>query len=211
VPKSITEHQKNDIVKDNKVTKKKIKELFVKMMKYKSGRFCKSLLKLWLFYYFLNTIKVHNCQINDVEFISLPQNNVNDVSDVQETDIDSEPIDSIDNINQRFNFDDDIDERKNVNLNVNNNLHDTEKTPQFSDDESLKFTEIRDYQITGEKTLYLSESPYLVRQDIEVFKNARLNVEAGVKIHFAPMVGITVHGQMKAIVSINYLFIFIST
>lgn len=174
------------------------------MPNYKYKNFYKTLLQIWLFYYFLNSIKVHRCQMNDVEFISQPRNDENDVSDEtnrknSDSDYVYEPIDTN---HPRFNFDDDIDERKNVNLNVNNNLHETENIPQAGDD-SPRFTEINERQISGEKTLLLSESPYLLRQDLEVLQNARLNVEAGVTIHFAPMVGITVHGQLKAIVSIS--------
>lgn len=173
------------------------------MPKYKFKNVYKILLQIWLFYYFLNTIKVYECQMNDVEFISQPKHNIeNDVNEVpkqQHSDSDYiyEPIDT----SHRFNFDDDIDESKNVNLNVNNNLHETESIPQ-TDNES-PISEITERQISGEKILRQSESPFLLRQDLEVLQNARLTVEPGVTVHFAPLVGITVYGQLKANVSIN--------
>lgn len=187
------------------------------MPKYKFKNFYKTLLQIWLFYYFLNTIKVHKCQqLNDVEFINQPRNHeVNhephheenheiDVSELPKQHSDSdymyEPIDT----SHRFNFDDDIDESKNVNLNVNNNIHETEVVPQSSDESPSKLSEITERQISGEKILRLSESPYLLRQDLEVLQNARLTIEPGVTVHFAPLVGITVLGQLKAIVSIFF-------
>jgi hypothetical protein len=171
------------------------------MPNYKYKNFYKTLLQIWLFYCFLsNTF----CQINDVEFISHTQNYENDVGDVpnrmsdSDSDYNYEPIEP----NHQFNFDNDIDEHKNVNLNINNNLHDIEILPQPGDDSSARFTEITEQEISGEKSLDLSESPYLLRQDLEVLQNGRLNIAPGVTIHFAPMVGITVYGQLKAIVSI---------
>lgn len=139
--------------------------------------------------------------MNDVELISQPKLDKNDVSDLPRRHSDSdylyEPIDT----NHQFSFDeDDIDERKNVNLNVNNNLHETENVPQ-TDVDSQQFTEINELQVTGEKTLRLSESPYLLRQDLEIQPNAKLFIQPGVQIHFAPMIGITIYGQIKAIVS----------
>ena len=175
------------------------------MPKYKLRNVYKTLLQIWLFYYFLNTIKVYKCQVNDVEFINQPRNNENDVSDVpkQQIDVDYgyEPIDT----SHRFNFDDDIDESKNVNLNVNNNLHETETIQKTGDESPSQLSEITERQISGEKTLRLSESPYLLRQDLDILTNARLTIEPGVTVHFAPLVGITVYGQLKAIVSITHV------
>lgn len=180
------------------------------MPKYKFKKVFKTLLQIWLFYYFLNTIKVYKCQLNDVEFISQQRNNnnvhiENDVSEIpkqySDSDLMYEPIDP----SHRFNFDDDIDESKNVNLNVNNNLHETEIIPQANNESPSSLSEITEPQITGEKVLRLSESPYLLRQDLEVLPNARLTIEPGVTVHFAPLVGITVYGQLKAIVSITHV------
>lgn len=193
------------------------------MPKYKLKNIYKTLLQIWLFYYFLNTIRVHKCQMNDVEFITQPNHdidnndnnsnsnissysNVNDENDVSEhinsdSDYMYEPID----VNHRFTIDNEFDEKKNINLNVNNNIHEVDIVPSTKDDESLsKFTEIQERQITGQKTLHASESPYLLRQDLEVMENAVLTIKPGVTIHFAPMVGITVHGQLTAIVSTFY-------
>jgi hypothetical protein len=175
------------------------------MPKYKFKNVYKILLQIWLFYYFLNTIKVHECQMNDVEFITQPkqhhniENDVGEVPKQQHSDSDYvyEPIDT----SHRFNFDDDIDESKNVNLNVNNNLHETETVPQTDHESPL--SEITERQISGEKILRQSESPYLLRQDLEVLQSARLTIEPGVTIHFAPLVGITVYGQLRANVSMS--------
>lgn len=175
------------------------------MPKYKNFKnLKKTLLQIWLFYYFLNTIKVYKCQLNDVEFINThPENNVSDLSKPHsDSDYIYEPIEP----SHHFNFDDEIDESKNVNLNVNNNLYETETVPQPGSDSQPQFSEITERQISGEKTLRLSESPYLLRQDLEVLKNARLMIEPGVTVQFAPLVGITVYGQLKAIVS-NFLFV----
>lgn len=176
----------------------------IKMPKYKLRNVYKTLLQIWLFYYFLNTLKVYKCQqLEDVEFISATKNVENDVSDVNRGISDSEfiyePVETIKN--DYNNFDDEIEDRNKVNLNVNNNLHDGEALSEAGEAPS-RFTEINEQEISGEKILYASESPFLLRQDLEVQRNAKLIVEPGVTVHFAPMVGITVHGQIKAIVSI---------
>lgn len=175
------------------------------MPKYKLRNVYKTLLQIWLFYYFLNTLKVHECQqLEDVEFIPAAKNVENDVSDVNRGISDSEliyePVETIQN--DYNNFGDEIDDRHKVNLNVNNNLHDSEVLPGAGEVPS-RFTEINEQEISGEKVLHASESPFLLRQDLDVQRNAKLIVEPGVTIHFAPMVGITVYGQLKAIVSIQ--------
>ncbi|XP_035780255.1 protein bark beetle-like isoform X1 [Anopheles albimanus] len=63
---------------------------------------------------------------------------------------------------------------------------------------SAKYTEIVGDVVLGEKVLRASESPYSLRTDLEVERRARLIIEAGVTIHFAPMVGITVRGSIVA-------------
>jgi hypothetical protein len=143
--------------------------------------------------------------LNDVEFINThTENNVSDLpKQHSDSDYVYEPIEP----SHRFNFDDEIDESKNVNLNVNNNLYETETVPQTDGDSQPQFSEITERQISGEKTLRLSESPFLLRQDLEVLQNARLMIEAGVTVQFAPLVGITVFGQLKAIVSNFSLFL----
>lgn len=139
--------------------------------------------------------------MDDVEFISSSKNEENDVSDfnraMSENEFAYEPVEE--NKHEYHNFEE-IDDRKHVNLNVNNNLHESEVVPNAGG-VPTRFTEINEQEISGEKTLYLSDSPFLLRQDLEVQRSAKLIVEPGVTIHFAPMVGITVYGQLKAIVS----------
>lgn len=65
-------------------------------------------------------------------------------------------------------------------------------------------TEITEQVITGEKVLRIGESPYQLRMDLVVERGAKLMVEPGVVVYFAPMVGITVKGVVKAIVSRFY-------
>lgn len=178
-----------------------------KMPKYKFRNFYKTLLQIWLFYYFLNTVKVYECQpLDDVEFISSTKTDENDVSEFhkemsEDSEFAYEPIEP--NKNNYHSFGDEIDDSKNVNLNVNNNLpSDSEvEAPPEAGDVPTHFTEINEQEISGEKVLHLSDSPFLLRQDLQILRHAKLIVEPGVTVHFAPMVGITVHGQMKAIVS----------
>lgn len=143
-----------------------------------------------------------------MEFITQPNiNNNKDENDVSNSDSDYmyEPID----VNHhRFNIESEFDEKKNINLNVNNNIHEVESVSNGNGDDS-SYTEINERQITGQKTLHVSESPYLLRQDLEILQNAVLTIKPGVTIHFAPMVGITVHGQLKAIVSDFFIFDFL--
>lgn len=68
-------------------------------------------------------------------------------------------------------------------------------------------TEITEAVITGEKVLRMAESPYQLRTDLVVERGAKLMVEPGVVVYFAPMVGITVKGVVKAIVSLKKIFI----
>jgi hypothetical protein len=168
------------------------------MPKYKFRNFYKTLLQIWLFYYFVNAIKVHECQeLNDVEFINSPKNEEIEVSDRANSDSEFEYEPIVPNRNEFIDtFDDNFDDRKNVNLNVNNNIHEQQVAPS-------QFTEISEQTISGEKVLHHSGSPYLLRQDLEIELNAKLTVEPGVTVHFAPMVGITVRGQIHAVVSIR--------
>uniref|UniRef100_A0A182TA01 Uncharacterized protein n=1 Tax=Anopheles maculatus TaxID=74869 RepID=A0A182TA01_9DIPT len=68
------------------------------------------------------------------------------------------------------------------------------------DGAGARYTEIGGDVVLGEKVLRASESPYSMRTDLEVERRARLIIEAGVTIHFAPMVGITVRGSVVAMV-----------
>lgn len=69
-------------------------------------------------------------------------------------------------------------------------------------------TELQGGDIVGERTLRLSESPYVLKTDLIVENGAKLVIEPGVHIHFAPMIGITVKGEITAVVSRNILFNF---
>jgi len=48
--------------------------------------------------------------------------------------------------------------------------------------------------VRDQKLLARSKSPYLLREDLFVEKDAELVIESGVEIHVGPMVGITVRG-----------------
>lgn len=50
----------------------------------------------------------------------------------------------------------------------------------------------------GIQVLYKSKSPYWLRNDIIVERNAQLVIEAGVEVRFEPMIGLTVRGILKA-------------
>ncbi|CAD7000236.1 unnamed protein product [Ceratitis capitata] len=64
---------------------------------------------------------------------------------------------------------------------------------------SSSYTELPGGEITGERTLRYSESPFVARKHIEVAKGARLIIEPGVRVEFAPTVGITVRGILHAV------------
>ncbi|XP_055592413.1 protein bark beetle-like isoform X1 [Uranotaenia lowii] len=74
----------------------------------------------------------------------------------------------------------------------------------------LHYTEISGDVVLGEKVLRASESPYSLRTDLEVERRARLIVEPGVTIYFAPMVGITVRGSLVALGSSEHKITFTS-
>lgn len=97
------------------------------------------------------------------------------------------------NINDKYNY-----------INSNN---DDDNIHKMNDE--LGLTEISNGMITGERLLKLSESPYLLRQDLEIERGSMLIIEPGVTVHFAPMIGITVRGSIRAIVSVHYIYLFI--
>lgn len=66
-----------------------------------------------------------------------------------------------------------------------------------NEDQSGLFSE----PIVGETILRLSESPYTITNDIQIRRGAKLIIEPGVTLQFAPMIGITVRGAIEAIVS----------
>lgn len=63
------------------------------------------------------------------------------------------------------------------------------------------FTELTGGSIVGEKWLRQAESPYTLQTDLQIERTGRLYIEPGVKVHVAPMVGITVRGILNALVS----------
>lgn len=66
------------------------------------------------------------------------------------------------------------------------------------------FTELSGGRIVGEKWLRTIESPYSLHTDLLIERSGRLIIEPGVKVHVAPMVGITVRGILNALVSLKY-------
>jgi hypothetical protein len=191
------------------------------MPKYKFKKHFKTLIQIYLFYYFLNTINLFGCHaqmLHDVELITSDKSETTDFSDQnlnKNSDSDFSYLHNNNNNNDdnENNFDshdennhDDFDS-KNVNLNVNNDLPDVEMDEGGGD--GGEFTEINESSITGRTVLYTYKSPYLVRQDLEVQQYGVLEIEPGVKVHFAPMVGITVYGAIKAVVSTLFI-LFIS-
>lgn len=65
-------------------------------------------------------------------------------------------------------------------------------------------TELSGGRIIGEKWLRQMESPYFLQVDLNVERSGRLYIEPGVRVHVAPMVGITVRGVLNALVSNKY-------
>lgn len=58
--------------------------------------------------------------------------------------------------------------------------------------------------IKGHKEFLLAKSPYVMREDLFIERDAELRIEPGVEIRFAPMIGITVRGVITAEVSIFF-------
>ncbi|XP_053697382.1 protein bark beetle [Sabethes cyaneus] len=85
-----------------------------------------------------------------------------------------------------------------------------ENVPVGSNGGGDHYTEIAGDVVLGEKVLRATESPYLLRTDLEIEKRARLIIEPGVTIHFAPMVGITVRGSLMALGTSESKIIFTS-
>lgn len=71
---------------------------------------------------------------------------------------------------------------------------------------SSSFTELQGGELLGERTLRRSESPYLARDDLEVVRGARLTIEPGVTVEFAPTKGLKVRGVLQAVVSVTINF-----
>lgn len=66
---------------------------------------------------------------------------------------------------------------------------------------SSSYTELQGGEILSDRILRRSESPYLARDDIEVLRGARLTIEPGVTIEFAPTKGLKINGVLQAVVS----------
>ncbi|CAH2236667.1 jg20886 [Pararge aegeria aegeria] len=74
-----------------------------------------------------------------------------------------------------------------------------EKDPYLVN-KSLGLTELSGGVLAGGRTVWKADgSPYLLRDDLLVERDAELVIEAGVEVKFAPMIGITVRGQLVAI------------
>lgn len=72
---------------------------------------------------------------------------------------------------------------------------------------SLGLTELPGGVIAGGRTVWKPDSsPYLLRDDLLVERDAELVIEPGVEVRFAPMVGITVRGKLIAVVSFPLFF-----
>lgn len=67
---------------------------------------------------------------------------------------------------------------------------------------TVGLTELPGGVITGGRTVWKPDSsPYLLRDDLVIERDAELIVEPGVEVRFAPMIGITVRGRLLAVVS----------
>ncbi|KAH8259932.1 hypothetical protein KR038_005318 [Drosophila bunnanda] len=64
---------------------------------------------------------------------------------------------------------------------------------------ALSYTELQGGEILSERILRLSESPYLAREDLEVLRGAKLTIEPGVTIEFAPTKGLKISGVLQAV------------
>ena len=63
---------------------------------------------------------------------------------------------------------------------------------------SASLTSIKDKVISDRRRWSLDDSPFLVTDDLLVDPSGALEIEAGVEVRFAPEVGITVRGELKA-------------
>ena len=56
--------------------------------------------------------------------------------------------------------------------------------------------------------LTIADSPFYIKDDILIDKNAELKIDPGVILYFSPRKGITVRGRLTAKVSFLFLFFF---
>lgn len=76
------------------------------------------------------------------------------------------------------------------------------ETDPYLLNKSLGLSELTGGVVAGGRTVWRSSgSPYLLRDDLLVERDAELVVEPGVEVRFAPMIGITVRGKLVAVVS----------
>ncbi|XP_034826785.1 protein bark beetle isoform X2 [Maniola hyperantus] len=74
------------------------------------------------------------------------------------------------------------------------------ETDPYLLNKSLGLTELSGGVLAGGRTVWKADgSPYLLRDDLLVERDAELVIEPGVTVKFAPMIGITVRGQLVAI------------
>lgn len=71
---------------------------------------------------------------------------------------------------------------------------------------SSSYTELQGGEILSERILRRSESPYLAREDLEVVRGAKLTIEPGVTVEFAPTKGLKINGVLQAVVSEKMAF-----
>ncbi|XP_045494665.1 protein bark beetle isoform X1 [Colias croceus] len=65
---------------------------------------------------------------------------------------------------------------------------------------TLGLTELSGGILTGGRTVWKADgSPYMLRDDLLVEREAELLIEPGVEVRFAPMIGITVRGKLLAV------------
>lgn len=89
-----------------------------------------------------------------------------------------------------------------VNLCYGQELVESGERDPYLLNKSLNLTELEGGVIAGGRTVWkVRGSPYLLRDDLLVEREAELVVEPGVEVRFAPMVGITVRGKLVAVVS----------
>ncbi|XP_041988464.1 protein bark beetle isoform X2 [Aricia agestis] len=73
-------------------------------------------------------------------------------------------------------------------------------TDPYMLNKSSGLTELSGGVLAGGKTVWKADgSPYLLRDDLLVEREAELVVEPGVEVKFAPMIGITVRGRLVAV------------
>lgn len=73
---------------------------------------------------------------------------------------------------------------------------------------STSYTELKGGSIINERVLHSNESPFAVREPIIIERNGKLIIEPGVRLEFAPNIGITVRGILHAVVSCLSFFFF---